>query len=104
VVEPYKKGLEIVGVGYNAQVSGKKLTLQLGFASPVVFEIPEEVVVQVPDPTHVNISGVDKQKVGQFAAEIRRVKGPEPYKGKGIRYIDEVVKRKPGKAFVGAAT
>jgi large subunit ribosomal protein L6 len=104
VVEPYRRGLEIVGVGYNAQVSGKKLTIQLGFASPVEFEIPEGLVVQIPDPTHINISGVDKQMVGQFAAEIRRVKRPEPYKGKGIRYADEVVKKKPGKAFVGTAT
>jgi len=104
VVEPYRQVMEIVGVGYNAQLSGKKLTLQLGFASPVEFEIPDGLVVQVTDPTHVSISGVDKQKVGQFAAEMRRVKPPEPYKGKGIKYADEVIKKKPGKAFVGAAT
>lgn len=101
VVEPYQKGLEIVGVGYSAQLSGNKLTLLLGFAYPRAFQVPEGVDVEVPEPTRILVKSVDKQKVGQFASMIRRVRPPEPYKGKGIRYSDEEVKRKPGKAFVG---
>jgi len=101
VIEPYQKGLEIVGVGYTAQLSGNKLTLQVGFAYPRELQVPEGVEVEVPEPTRILVKSADKQKVGQFASMIRRVRPPEPYKGKGIRYSDEEVKRKPGKAFVG---
>ena len=100
VTDGYSTKLEIVGVGYQAQTKTPgTVTLQVGYANQVVMEAPEGVSVTVPDPTHVVISGSDKQKVGQFAAEIRRVRPPEPYKGKGIRYEGEVVRRKSGKAF-----
>jgi len=101
VMEPFQKRLEIQGVGYTAQLAGNRLTLQLGFANPVEFDVPEGVQVEVPSPTFINIKSVDKQKVGQFAAAVRRVKPPDPYKPKGIRYTDEIVKKKAGKAFVG---
>lgn len=96
----FEKKLEIIGVGYRAQVSGKKLTLNLGFSHPVDLQIPETISVTM-DPEQKNvliISGVDKQAVGQFAANIRGFRPPEPYKGKGIRYTDEYVPRKAGKA------
>ncbi len=100
VVEGYVKKLEIVGVGYQAQLKGPDtVALQVGFANTIVLKAPEGVVVQVPDPTHVHVTGPDKQKVGQFAATIRKTRPPEPYKGKGIRYEGEVVRRKAGKAF-----
>jgi large subunit ribosomal protein L6 len=99
----YTKKLEIVGVGYQAQLKkANTLALQVGYANQVVKEAPEGVKVTVNDPTHITITGPDKQKVGQFAAEVRKVRPPEPYKGKGIRYEGEVVRRKSGKAF-GAA-
>jgi large subunit ribosomal protein L6 len=100
VTDGYTKKLEIVGVGYQAQLKkANTVALQVGFANQVVMEAPNGVSVTVPDPTHVVITGADKQKVGQFAAEVRKVRPPEPYKGKGIRYEGEVVRRKSGKAF-----
>ncbi len=100
VTTGYSKKLEIVGVGYQAQLKkANTVALQVGFANQIVMEAPEGVSVVVPDATHITISGADKQKVGQFAAEIRKVRPPEPYKGKGIRYEGEVVRRKSGKAF-----
>ena len=100
VTAGYTKRLEIVGVGYQAQLKkANTVALQVGFANQVVLEAPPGVSVVVPDPTHITISGPDKQAVGQFAAEVRKVRPPEPYKGKGIRYEGEVVRRKAGKAF-----
>jgi len=100
VTAGYTKKLEIVGVGYQAQLKkANTVALQVGFANQVVMEAPEGVKVALPDPTHIIITGPDKQKVGQFAAEVRKVRPPEPYKGKGIRYEGEVVRRKSGKAF-----
>lgn len=99
VVKPFEKKLEIQGVGYNASLAGGKLTLQVGFANKIVLEVPSNVKCEVPDPTHVVVKSSDKQACGQFAAEVRGVRPPEPYKGKGIRYQDEFVRRKAGKAF-----
>jgi len=99
VTTPFEKKLEIVGVGYQAALSGKTLTLQVGFANAIKLPVPAGVTCEVPDPTHVNIKGADRQAVGQFAAEIRSVRPPEPYKGKGIKYHDERIRRKAGKAF-----
>ena len=95
----FKKELEIVGVGYKAQLKGKKLVLNIGFSHPVEIDIPEKVKVSLPAATRIVIEGADKAFVGQFAAEIRRIYPPEPYKGKGIRYVGEVVRRKLGKAM-----
>lgn len=96
----YTKKLEIVGVGYQAQLKkANTVALQVGYANQVVLEAPAGVSVAVPDATHITITGADKQAVGQFAAEVRKVRPPEPYKGKGIRYEGEVVRRKAGKAF-----
>jgi len=95
----FSKTLEIIGVGYNAKVQGKKLVLNIGFNAPVNMPVPEGLTVEAPQPTEIKISGADKQKVGQFAAEIRAVRKPEPYKGKGIRYRGEYVRRKVGKAL-----
>ncbi|MEZ5736293.1 MAG: 50S ribosomal protein L6 [Novosphingobium sp.] len=97
VTEGYTKVLEITGVGYRAQAQGKKLKLQLGYSHDVDFEVPEGIEVKTPDNTTVEISGIDKQQVGQVAAEIRRWRKPEPYKGKGIKYRGEYVFRKEGK-------
>jgi large subunit ribosomal protein L6 len=99
VTKPFEKQLEITGVGYNASLAGNKLTLQVGFANKIVLEVPAGVKCEVPDPTHVTVRSPDKQACGQFAAEIRGVRPPEPYKGKGIRYQNEFVRRKAGKAF-----
>ena len=100
VTTGYTKKLEIVGVGFQAQQKKpNSVTLQVGYANQVLLEAPEGVKVTVNDPTHITVTGPDKQKVGQFAAEIREVRPPEPYKGKGIRYEGEVVRRKAGKAF-----
>ena len=99
VVTPYEKRLEIVGVGYNANLQGKELLLQVGFANTVRLPVPEGVICEVPDPTHVVVRSPDRQKAGQFAANIRSVRPPEPYKGKGVRYQGEQVRRKAGKAF-----
>lgn len=97
VTEGFTKVLEITGVGYRASVSGKSLKLQLGFSHDVDFDIPEGITINCPDQTTVEISGSDKQKVGQVAAEIRRWRKPEPYKGKGIKYRGEYIFRKEGK-------
>lgn len=102
VTTGFERKLEIVGVGYGAKVNGKKLDLTVGYSRPVSLNIPEGVAIALPDATHITVQGVDKQKVGQFAAEIRAVRKPEPYKGTGIKYEGEVVRRKAGKAF-GAA-
>jgi large subunit ribosomal protein L6 len=98
VVVGYVKELEIQGVGFRAQLQGNSLSMQLGFSHLVNVPIPEGIKVEVPKPTHVIISGIDKQKVGQIAADIRSIYPPEPYKGKGIRFVGELVKRKVGKA------
>ncbi len=91
VKEGFQKKLTLVGVGYKAQAQGNKLNLALGFSHPVVHELPEGVKAETPTPTEILIKGVDRQKVGQVAAEIRAYKSPEPYKGKGVRYSDETV-------------
>jgi len=93
----FEKKLEINGVGYRAQVQGNVLNLTLGFSHPVNYMIPEGITVQTPSPTEVVISGADKQRVGQVAAEIRAFRPPEPYKGKGVKYADEVIVRKEAK-------
>ena len=98
VTEGFSKTLEIIGVGYRADVSGKELTLALGYSHPVVYAIPEGIQIEVDKQNRVTISGADRQKVGQVAAEIRRLRKPDPYKGKGIKYIDEIIRRKVGKA------
>jgi large subunit ribosomal protein L6 len=97
VTNGFEKRLEISGVGYRAQAQGNKLNLTLGYSHDINFAIPEGIQVQTPKPTEVVISGIDKQKVGQVAAEIRRWRPPEPYKGKGVKYSDEFVFRKEGK-------
>jgi large subunit ribosomal protein L6 len=99
VSEGYVKELEIVGVGYRVQAQGpSKIDLQIGYSHSVPFEAPEGVTFEVPVPTRIVIRGADKQLVGQVAADIRKVRKPEPYKGKGIRYADELVRRKAGKS------
>ena len=99
VTEGYEKRLEIVGVGYLAAVDGETLQLRVGFANEVHKRIPSHLDVTCPDQTHVVVRGCDKQQVGQFAAEVRAVRKPEPYKGKGIRYSGEYVRRRAGKSF-----
>jgi large subunit ribosomal protein L6 len=94
----YEKKLEIIGVGYLAAIKGKVLQLRVGYANELHLTIPEGLDVACPDQTHVNIKGCDKQAVGQFAAYIRSLRKPEPYKGKGVRYLGEKVKLKPGKS------
>jgi large subunit ribosomal protein L6 len=98
----YKKTLEIQGVGYKAEQKGKNLVLSVGYANQISLAIPTGLAVTLEGPTKIHVAGPDKQLVGQFASDIRRVRKPEPYKGKGIRYEGEVVKIKPGKAFAGA--
>jgi large subunit ribosomal protein L6 len=97
VTEGFTKVLEITGVGYRAQAQGKNLRLQLGYSHDVNYPVPEGIDVKTPDQNTVEISGIDKQKVGQVAAEIRRWRKPEPYKGKGIKYRGEYIFRKEGK-------
>ena len=97
VTEGFEKKLTIIGVGYRAQAQGQKLNLTLGFSHPVVHEVPEGVKVETPSNTEIVVSGIDKQKVGQVAADIRAYRKPEPYKGKGVRYTDEYVLRKQAK-------
>jgi large subunit ribosomal protein L6 len=97
VSEGFERKLEIVGVGYRAAVSGKSLSLSLGFSHPVDFPIPEGITIETPSQTEVVIKGVDKQQVGQVAANIRAYRPPEPYKGKGVRYADERIIRKEAK-------
>ena len=98
VSEGYTKALELVGVGYRAQAKGRDLELQVGYSHPVLIEAPEGIDFEVPQPTRVVVNGIDKVLVGQIAANIRKVRPPEPYKGKGVRYEDERVRRKAGKA------
>ena len=97
VKDGFERRLEISGVGYRAAMQGKNLQLALGFSHDVVYEAPEGVTISCPKPTEIVISGLDKQAVGQTAAEIRKYRGPEPYKGKGVRYSDERIVRKEGK-------
>lgn len=97
VHEGFTKVLELVGIGYRAAVSGNKLTLNIGYSHPVEFTVEEGVKVEVPQPTEIVVSGIDKQRVGEWASNIRAVRKPEPYKGKGIRYKGEHVRRKEGK-------
>lgn len=101
VTNGYSKTLEIEGVGYRAAKSGNKINLNLGFSHPVVFEETDAIKLDVPQPNRIVVSGIDKQAVGQFAAEIREKRPPEPYKGKGIRYAGERIIRKEGKAGKG---
>ena len=99
VSEGFKRELDIVGVGYRAEVKGKEVVFQLGYSHPVKFAIPEGIDIAVDAKTgHITVSGIDRQKVGQTAAEIRGLREPDPYKGKGIKYSDEVIRRKAGKA------
>lgn len=94
----YEKKLEVVGVGYVVSIKGKVLNLRVGFANELQVPIPENLTVTCPDQTHINVSGCDKQAVGQFAAHVRSLRKPEPYKGKGVRYVGEQIKIKPGKS------
>ena len=98
VSEGFTKQLEIQGVGYRAALKGSDIELQVGFSHPVLVEAPEGISFEVPEPTRINVSGIDKERVGQVAADIRKIRPPEPYKGKGIRYVGEYVRRKAGKA------
>jgi large subunit ribosomal protein L6 len=102
VTNGYKKSLEIQGVGYKAEQRGKNIVLSVGYANTISVPIPAGLTVTLEGATKIHVAGPDKQLVGQFASDIRRVRKPEPYKGKGIRYEGEVVKIKPGKAFAGA--
>ena len=97
VSEGYNKNLEINGVGYRAAIDGNILTLQLGYSHDIKLAIPDDLDVKCVKPTEITINGISKQKVGQFASEIRRLRKPEPYKGKGIKYKDEIIRRKEGK-------
>jgi large subunit ribosomal protein L6 len=97
VTKGYERKLEINGVGYRAQVQGKQLQLALGYSHDVVYPIPDGIVIATPKPTEIVITGIDRQKVGQVAADIRKFRPPEPYKGKGIKYSDEYIFRKEGK-------
>jgi large subunit ribosomal protein L6 len=102
VINGYKKSLEIQGVGYKAELKGKSLVMSVGFYNQISVPIPPSVTVTMEGTTKVHVTGPDKQLVGQFASDVRRVRKPEPYKGKGVRYEGEYVKIKPGKAFAGA--
>lgn len=97
VSDGFQKELELQGVGYRAQAQGKKLNLSLGFSHPVVYQAPDGIEIETPSQTQVIVKGIDKQLVGQVSAEIRAFRPPEPYKGKGVRYVDEYVKRKEAK-------
>jgi large subunit ribosomal protein L6 len=108
VSEGYTRAMEVHGTGYTAEVRGKELALQVGFATPATIEIPDGIAVEVQqraaqpnNPAKFSIAGVDKHLVGQFAANVRRLRPPEPYNGKGVRYADETVRRKEGKAAIG---
>ncbi len=101
VTEGYKKTLKVNGVGYRVEKKGKQCVMNLGYSHKVIVEDTEDITIEVPDPNTIVISGIDKQKVGQFAAEVREKRPPEPYKGKGIKYVDEYIRRKEGKAGKG---
>ncbi len=98
VSDGFSRQLEIVGVGYRAALKGSDLEMQLGFSHPVAFPAPAGITFEVPDPTRIVVSGIDKEAVGQVAADIRKIRPPEPYKGKGIKYTGEHIRRKAGKA------
>ncbi len=100
VTEGYKKTLDVNGVGYRVAMEGGKLVMNLGFSHQVIMEAPEGITIEVPNPNQIVISGYDKQLVGQYAAKVREKRPPEPYKGKGIKYSDEVIRRKVGKTGV----
>jgi large subunit ribosomal protein L6 len=97
VTDGFKKELDIVGIGYRAEMSGKKVTFALGYSHPIVFDIPEGIDIAIDKQTHITVTGVDRQLVGQVAANIRRMRKPDPYKQKGVRYTGEVLKKKVGK-------
>ena len=97
VTEGFKKELDIVGVGYRAEVKGKQVVFALGYSHPVVFDIPAGIDIAIDKQTHVTVTGIDRQLVGQVAADIRRMRKPDPYKQKGVRYTGEVLKKKVGK-------
>jgi len=101
VTEGYKKELEVNGVGYRVQKQGKDCVMNLGYSHQVIVSDTDDIKIEVPNPNKIIITGIDKQKVGQFAAEVREKRPPEPYKGKGIKYVDEVIHRKEGKAGKG---
>ena len=101
VTEGYKKELDVNGVGYRVQKQGNKCVMNLGYSHQVIVEDTEDIKIEVPNPNKIIITGIDKQKVGQFAAEVREKRPPEPYKGKGIKYVDEYIRRKEGKAGKG---
>ena len=103
VTDGYTRNLEIQGVGYRAQLVGKKLQLNLGYSHPIEIEPPDGITFEVENPTKVAVTGIDKEVVGQVAADIRAIRKPEPYKGKGVRYVGEHVRRKAGKAATGTA-
>ena len=100
VTEGYQKALEIRGVGYKAQLKGKTISVALGFSHPIEYPIPDGITIETPKPTQLIIKGIDKVKVGEVAAELRDFYTPEPYKGKGVRYVDEYVRHKAGKTVV----
>lgn len=102
VTHGFKRELDIVGVGYRAEVKGKELHMTLGFSHPVVIPFPEGIAMKVDQQTHLTVSGSDRELVGETAANLRKLRAPEPYKGKGIRYTNEYVRRKVGKAAAGA--
>jgi large subunit ribosomal protein L6 len=102
VQKPYEEALEFVGVGFKVAVAGKKVNMEVGYSHPVVFDLPEGIEAKV-DKQVLTISGISKQLVGEVAAQIRRIRPPEPYKGKGIKYVDEVIRRKAGKTAKAAA-
>jgi large subunit ribosomal protein L6 len=101
VTDGFEKQLDIVGVGYKAEAKGKELVLALGYSHPINYKIPEGITIETPVPTQIMVQGIIKQQVGQVAAEIRKMRPPEPYKGKGILYAGEQIKRKAGKTAVG---
>jgi large subunit ribosomal protein L6 len=103
VTEGYEKKLEMIGVGFKGTAAGKKLTLDVGFSHPVIFDAPEGIEVSIDKNLVITVKGTDKQLVGETAARIRKIKKPEPYKGKGIKYAGEVIRRKAGKAAKGSA-
>jgi large subunit ribosomal protein L6 len=98
VTTGYRKGLEITGVGYRAQLVGRKLQLSLGYSHPIEIDPPEGIAFELENPTRLAVTGIDKELVGHIAARVRATRKPEPYKGKGVRYAGEVIRRKPGKA------
>ena len=102
VTEGFAKELEIVGVGYKAELKGKDLVLSLGYSHPINFNIPEGITIEVPAPTQIKVNGINKEQVGQVAADIRKCRPPEPNKGKGLKYVGEFIQRKAGKAAAGA--